>query len=423
VIERDTGCPHDGALRAWLDGEAALVPPDTAAHLADCGPCRRRLEALRRVRDDVGRLLAAEPDEIDVDAAWARFLAAAPAAESTDHRHDPAGRRRMTMPKIRSRRSRVAATLVAACAILALFTLAPVRSAAAQFLAIFRVREIRTVPFDPSRPEELIQSGFDPEEFVEVEVVSGGGGLEESRPLSGLSEAEAEVGFALRVPARLGEPVAVELVPAQTVRLHVDGARVHELLDGLGLDASAVPPEDGVVQVRTWDGVAMGFERGERNVVYLTAPSPEVTLPPGWDPAALGRLYLTMLGASPGEAESLAASIDWTSTLVLPVPAGQAETRHVQVDGVEGVLFLDSGDGPRGKDDAAGPGPKGDERDGRAVPAEQAGEERHPGFGPSPAFDFDPTGHMLVWQKDGVLHALGGPIGAEQLVALANDLR
>jgi hypothetical protein len=108
---------------------------------------------------------------------------------------------------------------------------------------------------------------------------------------------------------------------------------------------------------------------------------------------------------------------------VLPVPAGKAETRHVQVDGVQGVLFLDSGDGPLEKDDAAGPGPKGDERDGRAVPAQQAAEERRPQVGAAPAFDFDPTGHMLVWQKDGVLHALGGPIGAEQLVALANDLR
>jgi hypothetical protein len=196
------------------------------------------------------------------------------------------------------------------------------------------------------------------------------------------------------------------------VRLHVDGPRVHEVLAALGLDANAVPPEPAVVEVRTWDAVTMRYTAAGREVVYSAMPSPEVVLPSGWDPAALGRLYLTLLGVAPQEAEALAASIDWTSTLVLPVPVGEAEAAPVRVDGVDGVLFASSWEGRSAT--------------ARREHAYRGGEPAAAGgvtVRPEPAVDLDTDGQLLLWQKDGVLYALAGSVGADELVALAGDLR
>ncbi|NJO83319.1 MAG: hypothetical protein HC828_11200 [Blastochloris sp.] len=66
--------------------------------------------------------------------------------------------------------------------------------------------------------------------------------------------------------------------------------------------------------------------------------SPDVTLPEGVDLAVLGRTGLRLLGMSEAEAETISRQIDWTSTLVAPIPPQAQHVRSVVVNGHEGLL-------------------------------------------------------------------------------------
>jgi hypothetical protein len=77
-------------------------------------------------------------------------------------------------------------------------------------------------------------------------------------------------------------------------------------------------------------------------------PSPNVTAPPELDVEQLGQLYLRMLGMSQREAIRFSRNIDWTTTLVVPVPSTEAKYEDVRVDGVTGTFIQarDPDDGP-----------------------------------------------------------------------------
>ena len=53
----------------------------------------------------------------------------------------------------------------------------------------------------------------------------------------------------------------------------------------------------------------------------------------------MGQLFLEMLGLSEAEAEQFSRRIDWSTTLVVPVPQ-HADVRDVQVNGSDGTLFV-----------------------------------------------------------------------------------
>ena len=70
--------PSEGVLRRLVD-EPAGVTDDDRAHVADCARCLRALETTRAEARLVEAALAS-PAPVDTDAAWARFATAAPAA-------------------------------------------------------------------------------------------------------------------------------------------------------------------------------------------------------------------------------------------------------------------------------------------------------------------------------------------------------
>jgi hypothetical protein len=79
-------------------------------------------------------------------------------------------------------------------------------------------------------------------------------------------------------------------------------------------------------------------------VHLVQANSPEVTLPTGVDLAQLGEIGLRILGLDPAEARRMASTIDWTSTLVVPVPSNASSFREVTVHGQRGLLVTTNGD-------------------------------------------------------------------------------
>jgi hypothetical protein len=115
-------------------------------------------------------------------------------------------------------------------------------------------------------------------------------------------------------------------------------------------------------------------------VMLAQVPSPSVEAPPDLNVAQLAELGLQFTGMTTEEAAAFSQSVDWTTTLVLPLPRHAGNYVPVSVDGVTGNLIY------RGPDEA-------------------------------------PARYMLLWVKDGIIHALSGFGEQDEALALANSIQ
>jgi hypothetical protein len=242
------------------------------------------------------------------------------------------------------------AALVASLALA--FTLEPVRAAAREFLDLFRVKRFAAVPVDPARFEKLAKGGLDFKSLVgeQVEVL-----VKPQEPeVVGSPEAGAVVAdLALRQPTVL--PHQAELVETTVGRLgsfraRIDTAKLEELALAAGADEIEIPAWwNGVtIDVDAPPVLAMRYARpvppgetrpaGQTGYVLMQSKVPQVVLPEGFDLALLGRLGLRLSGMSAEEALTFSRSIDWRTTLLVPVMVQGGTFREVEVAGEKGLL-------------------------------------------------------------------------------------
>jgi hypothetical protein len=107
--------------------------------------------------------------------------------------------------------------------------------------------------------------------------------------------------------------------------------------------------------------------------MLVQIPSPTVTTPPDLDVAQLAQIGLQFTGMSAEEAQTFSQTVDWTSTLIVPIPRNGAVYTQVPVDGVTGYLIQ--------------------------RPADDAPQ------------------YAVIWVKDGILYAIGG-LGSNSSAAL-----
>jgi hypothetical protein len=250
------------------------------------------------------------------------------------------------------------AASVAAAGTLAL-TLPPVRAAARDFLDLFRVQRFAAVPVDPERIAHLQQRGLDLKALVgpQVEMLEPG---VEPEPVADAATAAAQAGIELRMPARAPDrttPGEIHVGHPGAFRVRLDVAKLRSLADLLGVDSADVPDAwDGAsVEVHGFPVVGMSFHREDGDFVFLQSRSPEVSLPPGVELARLGELGLRLAGMSAAEARLFARTIDWRTTLLVPVPAQGSHFREVEVRGRKG-LMVSSRQTARNADGGARPG-------------------------------------------------------------------
>jgi hypothetical protein len=191
-----------------------------------------------------------------------------------------------------------------------------------------------------------------------------------------LPEAGLQTGLEVRTIAGLGEPTGINVIDGAEGRLRIDLAAARALMEAAGADPTLLPDSlDGAsVHVIVFPGVEQSWNE---STTFLQAPSPLVEYPEDVDPQALGEAALQVLGTEPREARRIARSIDWASTLLLPIPREAVTFREVSVDGASGV-FLEPLDGEEG---------------------------------------------ALLWQKDGILYMLSSEGGPDELLNLVDSLR
>ena len=235
------------------------------------------------------------------------------------------------------------AMAAAAAVVTSLFLFPSVRVSAEALLDLFRVRNFAPVRVDEDRLQLLRSKDLGLESMLANHVEK----LKEPGPplrVASPQAAAGPAGMTVSVPTLLPRDLALDSVcvgAEAEARLTVDAARLRSLLETLDIRDLKVPGSlDGArVEVHTHPVVVQRY-RHERWVLTLVqARSPEVSLPTGVDLAQLGEMGMRILGVEPAQARRLAQSLDWHTTLLVPVPSNATEFRGVQVRGHNGLLI------------------------------------------------------------------------------------
>lgn len=385
----------DQDLRNYFSGDESN--PDVIRmgnHITECTLCQERAEKITQAGVETSELLsilapAGEEAALPVNKARSRFEREYIEKEKTT-----------MFGRIFKRKYRFAWAAAAVVILLTVAMLIPqVRAIGSSFLGLFRVEQFTIVQVDPENIEEQLGSSSNFEYLLaeDVQVEEYG----EMQEVSSKEEAAGLAGFEVRLPAPAPGDQQLIVQPGGRVSLLVDLPKVQALLDELGITELRLPAELDGAQVSMDLPVAVAAaygtcevtpemmrEAGEdpdrRPVVDLSEcvtltqfPSPEISAPPGLDIARIGQAFLQVLGMTPEEAAQFSQTVDWTTTLVIPVPRYGTEYQEVSVDGVSGTLIMQS----------------------------ERSELPH---------------YLLVWIKNGIVYALAGPGDAQTAVELAN---
>lgn len=392
----------DGELRAALDGE---LDAEELKHLEACQQCQSRQNLLEaQIHTTAARLrfLASPTQEsgLSTSAAWRKFN-----REKLVQKETSMFRKLFASPLIKYGAS--------VAVVLALILAFPsTRALAGELLNLFRVQRVTVVQVDFTGLEQLDdETGLDISQlFADSVTIHDEPG--DAVTVATLDEASQLAGFNVRAPQDL-TPSRISVMDGASFSLTIDRDKAQALLDEAGRSDLVLPKEvDGAevsVMIPTSVSVAYGtcpepssdseaareLERETETratraelyadcIILAQIPSPEVSAPTSLDLAKLAQIGFELTGMSPEEAAEFTSTVDWTSTLVVPIPQNATSNQQVMVDGVTGALIErtvnDGDDAPR---------------------------------------------FVLFWVKDGILYTIGGLGGnadAQAAIELANSL-
>lgn len=391
---------NDGQLRAALDGE---LDSEELKHLESCTHCRSRKNIIEaQLQPVAGRLSfltrSAKDSGLSTSSAWKKFN-----NETLAQKETSMFRKLFASPLVKYGFS-------AALVIALVLAFPATRALAGELLNLFRIQRVTVVPVDFTGLQQLDDAaGHDISQLISESITMQ---KEPGDPIhvANVEEASQVAGFNVRAPLDV-TPSRISVMSGASFSFTIDREKVQALLEEAGRNDLVLPREvDGAdVSVNIPSSVSIAFgtcpepsneseaerERqretetsGSREefyadcIILAQVPSPEVSAPASLDIARLAQIGLEFTGMSAEEAAEFTSTVDWTSTLVVPIPQNAASYQQVQVDGVTGALV------ERTADD-------GDD---------------------APQF-------ALFWVKDGIIYTIGG-LGdnAQTALEIANSL-
>jgi hypothetical protein len=388
---------NDGQLQAALDGE---LDSDGLTHLETCLHCQTRREEIQlQVAQISGKLdflsSATESPDLPTAVAWRRF------------HQQKLTRKEIPMYKKIFASQLVRYGLPIMLAITVIFAVPSIRAFASELLNLFRVQRVTVVPIDFTGMEQLDGAvGNNISQLISDSVTMK---KEPTDPVNVATTDEATqlAGFNVRAPQDM-TPSRINVMNGASFAFTIDRAKAQALLDEAGRSDLVLPEEvDGAdVSVNIPSSVSIAFgtcpepsndSEAEREmkretetsgspgrvykdcIILAQIPSPEVSAPASLDIAKLAQIGLEFTGMTAEEAAAFTSTVDWTSTLVVPIPKNAASYQQVAVDGVTGTLI------ERPSDDA-------------------------------PQF-------ALFWVKDGIIYTIGGlGSNSQKALEIANSL-
>jgi hypothetical protein len=277
--------------------------------------------------------------------------------------------------------------------LIAVLFVSPAAQAVAQdFLNLFRVKRFTAVTVDPAVVARLEEGKLDFETLLgdSVETLKEPG---QPATVASAEEASQLAGIPVRLPATVPAGYGLPEIQVQgeaSLRFTADTARLQAILDTLGVADVTIPGQlnGAVVTVNKPPVVSVQYANGRNRIILVQARNPDISLPDGVRLADLGEIALRVAGMSADDARSFAQSIDWNTTLLVPIPANAASFRDVEVRGATGLLIT--------SDRAAG--------------------------SPAASGKDIPQGSVLMWSEGDTVFALSGNPSGITLVDMANSL-
>src|SRR5581483_10657718 len=234
------------------------------------------------------------------------------------------------------------------------FMVPAVRATAQAFLDLFRVVHFVGVPLDRQATERLLGTDLDLPHLL-GEQVQWLQKPQPPMPYATPDAASAAAGYRIQLPAWMPvgwdkEVPSVHVRGPTAARLVADTERLGKILTSLGIEDVTLPESlnGRSATLRVAPTVSVKWVHGGSTVELLQSPSPEVELPAGTDLPPLAQIGLRILGLSRDDAYRFAQSIDWRTTLVVPIPVSTVAYSQVTVQGGSGLLLEQVGPpGPR----------------------------------------------------------------------------
>jgi hypothetical protein len=285
------------------------------------------------------------------------------------------------------------------------FSIPSTRALAGQFLNLFRVQQVVVVPIDSTGMQQLTGNstlGKQVSDLISSSVTT------QQKPGSPVTVADAatasqQAGFRVRVPQAM-TPTRISVEGAGAFTIKVDVAKAQALLNEAGRSDLVLPSsingEDVSVTIPASVSVAFGTcpdpaapdttngfsSNGSAGrqypdcVILAEVPTPTVSAPADLNISQLAQIGLEFTGMTSQQAAAFTQTVDWTSTLVIPLPKNAATYQQVTVDGVTGTLIQ--------------------------RPADDAPQ------------------YVLVWVKNGIIYAISSlGTNSQQAIQMANSLQ
>jgi len=355
-------CPTDEILRARVDEE--LAPAERAAvdqHIAECPACQSRSKAVSAAAARVGTLLGmldvpAAATESNPQMALARFKA----------RLNPQEERVPFLARIFAPRWRFAwAASLAAVIVASSLAFPSARSFAQRLLATLRVEKVQTVALDfasmDSSSNRKLQQGLGQMISDNVVVTTD----EKEMDASSQDAASKLTGFPVKMLSSRQDSPSFRVSGAHAFHMTVDRVRLQEVLDEAGRTDLILPANlDGAqVSVQVPRSVEVSYGNCSANrksrhqepaadstdvnppsapndcLALIQAPSPTINMPAELNLQQLAETALQLAGMTPVQARKFCQTIDWKSTLVLPIPGSVTSYEPVSINGIQGTLM------------------------------------------------------------------------------------
>ncbi len=334
-------CIADGTLRAKLDGELTETElADVDAHLKSCERCRERARAVAARAERTGALFSALAPAVEEPVDARRALARLDARLTA-----PPAPRPFWIPRLTPAWGAIAAAVVAA-----LLISPPGRAVAQKLLGMLRFKAVVAVPME----RDFIAEGK--AEMLQQLLANGVVKTKESQRLSVADRDEAArlAAMTVRLPELRTDAPQIYVNTESAFQFTASRQRLDTLLSVAGRTDLQFPAElnGAQVAVDVPAGVVARYgncpveDLRERThppyddcVIVSQVPVPTVATTPELDLRGVAEFGLQLAGMTPEQAHLFSQTVDWTSTIAVPIPRNAATFESVPVDGVQGLMI------------------------------------------------------------------------------------
>lgn len=347
---------NEGRLRASLDQE---VNENETLHLAECEICQNRLAEIQKKMERTNKRLSFLSASSDLRVPAAQY-------ELTRLKEKVTKKENLMNTIFKVFKNRLVwGGMVTTLLVGSFLSFPTMRAAAAQLLALFRVQQVAVLPIDPAG---LSKFSGDSNLSSQLSQVISDSVIEtkkpaDLRPANNAEDASQMAGFSVRLPDNQLEAPKIYVQDSMGFEITIDRAKAQSFINETGRTDIVLPDSvDGKkVTIDIPSGISAGYgtcpdpetevvmgdpdepDSYGRNfpecVMLAEFPSPVVAAPEDLDVVQLVELGLEFSGMTSEQAKEYSQTVDWTSTLVIPVPRNAATYEQVEVDGVTGTLI------------------------------------------------------------------------------------